>query len=192
MVVWCRRHPDPREANQPVGALLRLAADPVAARTLLQVLLPGLNIRIGRAAAKEARCRRRSGALDELAQEVVGAAWERIAALAGTSPAWPACELVEGAWRRVRHEREKGRLCQRRLWPLEGATPQAEPEWTRTTAEELTMCLVDAVRAGRLRPSQAGVVYTTRVLGVRLGRSLGAAVRMSGPSGPAEPAPSAP
>ena len=105
VVRWCRSHPDPKEANPPVGALLRVAADPVAARTLLQVILPGLNIRIGRAAGKEGRCRRSGGGLDELAQEVLAAAWERITLLAGTSPAWPACVLVEGAWRRVRHQR---------------------------------------------------------------------------------------
>jgi DNA-directed RNA polymerase specialized sigma24 family protein len=167
VVLWCRTHPEPREANQPVAALLRLAGDPVAARTLLQVLLPGLNVRIGRAAAKDARCRRSGGVLEELAQDVVAAAWERISALAGTSPAWPACVLVEGAWRRVRHQREKGRACQKPLWPLEAAKGAAEPpEWSRTTAEELTVCLIDAVRAGRLRSAQAGVVYTTRVLGV--------------------------
>lgn len=167
VVRWCRSHPDPKESNPPVGALLRVAADPVAARTLLHVILPGLCVRVGRAAGKEARCRRSGGALDELAQEVLAAAWERITLLAGTSPAWPACVLVEGAWRRVRHQREKGRACQRHLWPLEAAKESAEgPEWSRTTAEELTVCLVDAVREGRLRPSQAGVVYTTRVLGI--------------------------
>lgn len=174
VVRWCRNHPDPKEANPPVGALLRVAADPVAARTLLQVILPGLNIRIGRAAGKEARCRRSGGALDELAQEVLAAAWERITLLAGTSPAWPACVLVEGAWRRVRHQREKGRACQKHLWPLEAAKRSSEaPEWSRTTAEELTVYLVDAVREGRLRPSQAGVVYTTRVLGLPPGALAG-------------------
>ena len=84
-----------------------------------------------------------------------GCTQERIAALAGTSPRWPACELVEGAWRRVRHQREKGRACERRHWPLESAREAAEPEWTRTTAEELTVCLIDAVREGRLRPRAA-------------------------------------
>jgi DNA-directed RNA polymerase specialized sigma24 family protein len=166
LLLWCRDQADPREANRLVGAVLRVAADTVAARTLLQLIIPGLTARIGRALGREAACRRVAGVREELVQEVVVAAWERIAALAGTSPRWPACELVEGAWRRVRHQREKGRACERRLWPLESAREAAEPEWTRTTAEELTVCLIDAVRDGRLRPGQAGVVYTTRVLGV--------------------------
>src|SRR5437867_1261579 len=41
VVGWCRAQPDPREANRPVGALLRLAGDPLAARTLLQLIIPG-------------------------------------------------------------------------------------------------------------------------------------------------------
>jgi DNA-directed RNA polymerase specialized sigma24 family protein len=166
VVTWCRAQSDPAAANRPVGALLRLAADPIAARTVLQVIIPGLTVRIGRGLVREAGCRRMAGVRDELVQEVVVAAWERIAALAGTSPRWPACELIEGAWRRVRHQRERGRACQRRLWPLETAGQAVEPEWTRTTAEELTVCLVDAVRSGRLGPAQAGLIYTTRVLGV--------------------------
>ena len=166
LLVWCRGQADPGEANRPIGAVLRVAADPIAARTLLQLIIPGLTARIGRALGREAACRRMAGVRDELVQEVVVAAWERIAALAGTSPKWPACELIEGTWRRVRHQREKCRACQRRLWPLETAREAAEPEWTRTTAEELTVCLIDAVREGRLRLGQAGVVYTTRVLGV--------------------------
>lgn len=166
VVVWCRAQPDPREANRPVGALLRVAGDPLAARTLLQLIIPGLTVRIGRAMGREAQCRRMAGVKDELVQEVVAAAWERIVALAGTSPKWPACVLVEGAWRRVRQRRETARACQRRLWPLEAAREAVDAEWTRTTAEELTVCLIEAVREGRLQPGQAGVVYTTRVLGV--------------------------
>jgi DNA-directed RNA polymerase specialized sigma24 family protein len=166
VVAWCRAHPDPADSNRPVGALLRMAADPVAARTLLQLILPGLNVRIGRALRREACCRRMTGVRAELVHEVVTAAWERIAALAGTTPRWPACELVEGTWRRVRHQRDRARACRRREWPLEAVREAAEAEWSRSTAEELTVCLVDAVRFGRLKPSQAGVVYTTRVLGV--------------------------
>lgn len=48
VVAWCRGQSDPPAANRPVGALLRLAADPIAARTLLQVIIPGLTVRIGR------------------------------------------------------------------------------------------------------------------------------------------------
>jgi len=166
VVGWCRAQPDPGEANGPVGALLRLACDPLAARTLLQLIIPGLMVRIGRAVGREARCRRMAGVKGELVQEVVAAAWERITALAGTSPTWPACVLVEGAWRRVRQQRETGRACQRRLWPLEAASEAVDRQWARTTAEELTVCLIEAVRDGRLQPVQAGVVYTTRVLGV--------------------------
>jgi DNA-directed RNA polymerase specialized sigma24 family protein len=166
IVAWCRTHPAPADANPPVGALLRVAADAMAARTLLQVLLPGLTVRIGRAAVKEARCRRAKGPLEEITQEVVSAAWEQIALLAGSSPGWPACAVIEGAWRRVRYQREKGRACQRRLWPLEAAGGGDGSDQKRTPAEELTLCLVDAVRGGRLRPGQAGVVYTTRVLGL--------------------------
>jgi len=166
IVAWCRTHPAPGDANPPVGALLRVAADPIAARTLLQVILPGLTVRIGRAAAKEARCRRTRGALEEITQEVISAAWEQIAMLSGSSPAWPACAVIEGAWRRVRYQREKGRACQRRLWPLETVRGGDGAGQTRTLAEELTLCLVAAVRGGQLRPGQAGVVYTTRVLGL--------------------------
>src|SRR5436309_1880192 len=69
VVAWCRAQADPREANRPVGALLRAAADRVAARTLLQLIIPGLTVRIGRALGREASCRRMTGVRDELMQE---------------------------------------------------------------------------------------------------------------------------
>ena len=154
-----------------------MAADPIAARTLLQLILPGLTARIGRAAgAGGSACRRMAGARDELVQEVVVAAWERIAVLAGHVADMAGVRAGRGGVAPSPPPAGEGPgLPEARLWPLEAAGEAAEPEWSRTTAEELTVCLIDAVRDGSAPAGQAGVVYTTRVLGVpprALGRSL--------------------
>src|SRR5581483_6351045 len=78
VVKRAERRGDSAAANELVGALLRRAADPLAAR--------------GQWAARASRrCPAVCDGLAELDQEVVAAAWERITALAGTSPDWPAC-----------------------------------------------------------------------------------------------------
>jgi hypothetical protein len=167
VVKRAERRGDPAGANELIGALLRLAGDPLAARTLLQALLPGLASRAARgawAARASRRCAPACEGLDELDQEVVASAWERIVTLAGTSPEWPACVLVEGAWRRVRQRAETARARSCRSVPLAGAA-RVEVNLERPAPEALTVHLVDEVRRGRLRPADAGLVYTTRVLG---------------------------
>lgn len=167
VVKRAERRGDPAGSNELIGALLRLADDPLAARTLLQALLPGLAARAARgawAARASRRCAPACEGLDELDQEVVASAWERIRSLAGTSPDWPACVLVEGAWRRVRQRAETARARSCRSAPLTGAA-RAEVDLDRPAAEALTVHLVDQVRRGRLKPAEAGLVYTTRVLG---------------------------
>lgn len=172
------RRGDSAAANELVGALLRLAADPLAARTLLQALLPGLASRAARgqwAARASRRCPAVCEGLAELDQEVVAAAWERIMALAGTSPDWPACTIVDGAWRRVRQRAETARARACRSMPLARAA-RVEANLGRSAPEALTVHLVGEVRRGRMRPAEAGLVYSTRVLGhspAELGARLG-------------------
>ncbi|MEW6470936.1 MAG: hypothetical protein AB1679_01580 [Actinomycetota bacterium] len=167
VVEVCRRHKDPERCNAVVGALLRLADDDLAARTLLQALLPGLLTRAARGtwlARPTSQCSTLWDGPEELGQELVAELWQRIRTLAGTSPRFPACALVEGAWRRVRQRSETARArCTVPLSEVGPAASEARPG--RSTAEALTVCLVDAVRRQRLGPTQAGLVYTTRVLG---------------------------
>lgn len=169
VVELCRKPKDPDRVNAVLGALLRLADDHLAGRTLLQAVLPGLLTRAARGtwlARPAPQCSALWDGAEEFGQELVGELWQRIRALAGTSPRFPACVLVEGAWRRVRQRGETARARGRCTVPLSEAAPVlADPGRGRSSAEALTACLVDAVRRRRLRPAQAGLVYTTRVLG---------------------------
>lgn len=167
VVAGCHSRADRVAANAVVGALLRLAGDPLAARSVLQAILPGLAARgaKGMFMARPSRlCPAAWDGFEELGQELVATAWERIADLAGTSPAWPACVLVEGAWRRVRYRGETYRNQARATCSLDTARA-AQADVGCSPGESLAACLLDAVEAGRLRPAQAGVIYTTRVLG---------------------------
>jgi hypothetical protein len=167
LVEVCRKKKDPD--NALLGALLRLANDDLAARTLLQAILPGLLTRAARGtwlARPTSHCPAVWDGAEEFGHELVAELWERIRALAGTSPRFPACVLVEGAWRRVRQRGETARARSRSSFPLtEAASASVDTGRDGSAAEALTGCLVDAVRCRRLRPAEAGLVYTTRVLG---------------------------
>jgi hypothetical protein len=165
IVTACQQRGDGRRSNELLGALLRQSqGDNLAARTALQALLPGLAGVTRRASWMVGGhvavwdCRQ---ALD---QDVVAIACERMQAVAASSEPWPATAIVDGTWRRIRTIAERHRRERDVLAPLDDAPPM-EGAPSRTAAEELAMLLVDAVQAGALRRCEAGVIYSTRVLG---------------------------
>ena len=158
----CQRRGDRRVSNVVLGALLRLADDSVARRTLLQALLPSLAAR----ASKAARLAGASGSntLAEWSQEMVVQTLERIGDLVGTSPDWPAVAIVETAWWRIEVMIAAEHRRQRNDVPLDGtADPTSPPD--QTPAERLAAELVRAVRDDRIDTRAAGIIYTTRISG---------------------------
>lgn len=167
LVECCQDRRDAADANLIIGALLRLADDRLAARTILQVLLPSVAARAHRAGRmfNAPGMSPDSSQLDEWSQEMVTQVLERIRSLAGTSPSWPASQIVEAAWWRVQALANAERRRHERNAPLDAVGPRAAAP-DRTAAEELTTLLVQAVTTQVLRPHAAGVIYSTRVMGL--------------------------
>jgi hypothetical protein len=74
-----------------LGALLRHAAEPLAARAVLQAVVPALRTLAARRVGGSRQLAQQAWeAGDDFEADVVEVALRRIAALAGTSPTWPA------------------------------------------------------------------------------------------------------
>ncbi len=165
VVTACQRRGDLEGSRVLLGAVLRLAHDDLAARTMLQAVLPSLAARAWRA-ARRTRCRGNElgDCVEELNAEVLAAAVERIGELAGTSPAWPAQAVVEHAWRRARDARERRLRHQGRSVSLAAAAHQVAGR-ERSAAEALTAAVLGAVQAGHVQRRDGAVIVMTRVLG---------------------------
>jgi hypothetical protein len=177
-----RRHGDTAgeeltdERQAALGALLRLAAqDEFAARTVLQAMLPGLVAMGRRLSYMVASGSGRWADHDELEQEIVATAYERVRALAGTSQAWPARTLLDQTRGRLRalYENERRRQARSVAMTPEYAESIADTA-EHSAAEELAHMVVDAVQNGTLAPGPAGLLYTCGVLGREV-RSVAAA-----------------
>ena len=164
VVRCCQARGDARRSADVLAAVLSQSADDRwAARTVLQAVLPGL-------AAVSRRARPLVGpawvwsTVDELDQDVVAAACERIVLLA-TGPArpWPAAAVVDGTWQRLRAFVATERRRTGRCALVELDEPVALP--TASAAEELAQTLADAVEQGILEPVDGWLVFASRVQG---------------------------
>ncbi len=174
VLALCQRRADAGSGDGEVvrsqaalGAVLRVAAnDEFAQRTVMQAILPGLLALRRRASYMVASPGSRWDGEDELEQEIVTLAYERVQALAGTTQAWAAETLVNQTWSRLRvlHKNE-------RRWRARNVA--MSPEWAEdlpesvqhSTAEQLAHLVVDAVRDGTLALEPAGLLYTYGVVG---------------------------
>jgi hypothetical protein len=161
-------------ADPRLTALVRLAADDLAARAVLQCVLPGLR-------AEPMYCRRHHWSLadpaDDLADvtaELVGAAWEAIRARAGTTLADPENTLVRAATEKLRTRRRAEARTRARTVPLVGmaVAGQVDVDDARSAAERVMVTLVDAVRAETVTARQADLLYNVRVARIS-GREAG-------------------
>jgi hypothetical protein len=165
VVARCQRRGDPRSSNDLLGALLRLAGEELAARAVLQAVLPSLAARAWR--------RRGGGAangggmcddVEELDIEIVTIALERIRELAGTSPQWPSQAIVEVSDARLRWAAQTARRRRLETVPLQAFHDVALAEEDGPD-DEFGAMLLDVVAAGGLRRRDAALIYATRVLG---------------------------
>ena len=159
VVARCNARTDPEWSSAALAALLRLSAsDPLAGRTVLQAVLPGLAgvVRRARAASLSDP--------DGWEHEVVAIAWEQIRALSADPPEWPAMAIVNLTWRRVRTAIDRRRRYRTATAPLEDS-PAPAGSGTRSTGEQLLLILGEAVRRGTITRDGAQVIARTRVLG---------------------------
>ncbi len=156
-----------KTSQAALGAVLRVAAhDEFAQRTVMQAILPGLLALRRRASYMVASPGSGWDGEDELEQEIVTLAYERVRALAGTTQTWAAETLVDQTWRRLRVLNEGERRWRARNVGM-------SPEWAEdlpdsgehSAAEELAHLVVDAVHDGTLAVGPAGLLYTYGVVG---------------------------
>jgi hypothetical protein len=158
---------DQADASALLAAVIRHArSDPLAARTVLQAVAPGLAA-ISRRALGFVGPGWVWASVDELDQHVVTVAYERIHALAPAPPRWPARALLDGTWQRVRWYAVRQRSDGRRRAALSEAadTPAPVPP---TPGVELAGVLADAVELGVLEKLDAWVVFHSRVSGIAM------------------------
>jgi hypothetical protein len=164
LVRRCHARDDSR-AEALLAAVVRHArTDPMAARTVLQAVLPGLAA-VSRRALGFVGPGRVWARVDELDQHVVAVACERIHALAPAPPRWLAKAIVDGTWQRVRWYALRQHCDSRRRTVLSEAADAAAPS-PATPGAELAGVLAEAVELGVLEKLDAWVVFHSRVNGI--------------------------
>lgn len=160
-----RIDPDRTRRLQRV-VLSRADTDRLAARTMLQAVMPGLaGVALELRRTNPGRCQVLwRGDRDEMIREALSLAAERIAMLATMPPAWPAQQIVDQVRRRLRvqfdcHDRDA-----RRLAPLEDGE-DCEAGSARTAAELIGSTVCAAVDGGVLNERDGTVLYGLEVLG---------------------------
>jgi hypothetical protein len=148
----------PADADRVLLALVRRAADgePLAARVLLQLLLPGVR--------RLARRWWTLGDRDERAAAAVAAVWSRVCAYPiERRPAKVAANILLDAERELRRAAQRSRL-------LADALPDELPAPARreTAAVELIQLLSQSVDEGVLSPDDARMIAAFRIAGTSL------------------------
>jgi hypothetical protein len=160
------RSSSPAAAAAVLGALLRHAGEPLAARAVLQAVVPSLRAQAARRVGGVRHLRTGQGweGADDFDADVVAVALARIAELAGTSPAWPAQAICEATWASLRVSASHS-VRQLLAEEIDAEAESVEAGPSRTDAETLAMVVAGAVRAQWLATDDAQVIYATRVLG---------------------------
>lgn len=179
LVGWLGFQPT-EQGRQVLRCLLHLAHEDLAARALLQALLP-------RARAERVVTARFGHGLGENWQvpadtvaDFVAECFAAIKRHAGEDRPDVARLVIQEATRRLRTARQAQRRYQERVVPSgpEGAGPAADLFSARTSAEWVAASLCQAVRAGHLSKAQASLLYGARVKGLpasEVGRAAGLA-----------------
>ncbi|HXW81103.1 MAG TPA: hypothetical protein VEJ84_16500 [Acidimicrobiales bacterium] len=165
--------------RRALTALLRLAVDPLAARVLLQTMLPRLK-------TERALIGKYGHGVGESGQQpldtvvdLVAECYSAIRRHAGEDRGDVARLLVQEATRRLRTARQSQRRYEARtlsLVPGHVDAASADLSDARSEAEWLATALLDAVRSNRLSTLEASLVYGARVKGLpasEVGRCAG-------------------
>lgn len=162
VVERCQQRGDTAHSAAVLRAVLsEVGNGPWPARTVLQAVLPGLTTVIR-------RCMHLVGAdgpwqhHDELDQHVVALAYDRMAALAGDPPAWPAAAIVDGTWQRLRTAARVERRRAVHQAVLEEASEYCGED-PRNAGEDLVEMLASALALGLLDEVEGWLVYASRI-----------------------------
>lgn len=158
LISYVQRRNEPVASDRVLLALLRLAPhDKLAARTVLQALVPGLRV--------VAITSSWAGEPEEVDAMVVASAWERIRRYpVDQRPERVAANILFDVLKQLCRER-------RRQLRAEGAEERAavtEDPAVRSSAEQLLNLLNSAVAAGELTAADASLVAATRIGGVKI------------------------
>lgn len=158
---------NPERSCRLLSEVLVLADhDTLAARAVLQAVIPGLR----RAAGQRWRTASGKGpwpSYDDVAADTISAAWEAIHARAGEHHAYPARVIVRFAAGRLRRAHERWRTTNRDLVEFTDeagpSQPAIEPVFG---AEQQALTLItDALHAGVVGPEEAAILIATAIHG---------------------------
>jgi DNA-directed RNA polymerase specialized sigma24 family protein len=168
LVTWQGRQPT-GDARAVFAALLRQAADPFAARALLQALLPRIR------AERVVTAKYGHGVGDawqrpaDTISDLVAECFAAVKRHAGEDRQDVARLVLQEATRKLRTTRQAQRRYHERtvlLVPDHGARVAADLSAARSAAEWLAAALTEAVRSNRLSKVEATLVYAARVKGL--------------------------
>jgi len=183
-VTWSGYHPGPGAARV-LSALLRQAGDPLAARALLQALLPRVRVESLRSlTCVESGPARLQKALDARA-DLVAECFASLKRHAGADHCAVDRLVMQEATRRLRTARDGERRIHERTVALvegrDGSLAAASGAViARTSPERLAKALLDALTGRGLTAEEARLIYATRVKGLpasEVGRRTGLAPR---------------
>ena len=178
VVALCQQRGDPARSAALLRAVLgQVGAGPWPARTVLQSVLPGV-ASVARRARKFVGPHGPWQRFDELDQDAVTTAYQRIEDLAAALPPWPAMAIVDGTWQRLRDMANAEGKRQSRQTPFDGQAAGHSPSAPPAVGEELASALAEAVKLGIVDHTDGWLVYASRAegwhmdqLASRLGRS---------------------
>lgn len=165
VIAEVQRRGQPAESDRILLALLRrVPFDTVAARAVLQAIMPGL---------KSLMCAYQlTGEPEEVSTAVIEAAWERIRTYpCGRRPARVAANLLndtrQALWRAARKER-KLRVVTEPLTEAALERVASHRPVSASATDELVDLVAEAVRLGDIQRPGARVILLTRVLDVSI------------------------
>lgn len=182
LVQWCGYRPCERGAGV-LSALLRQAADTLAARALLQALLPRLRSENVYTPTFGHRLSEHDRDPADTAADLVAECFVAICRHAGEDRTGVDRLLVQQSVRRLRTARQGVHRYRSRTAVLSGDVPEGASELysaARSGQERLASAVVEATRNGSLELDEARLIYATRVQGLpasEVGRHYGFAPR---------------
>jgi excisionase family DNA binding protein len=179
LVAAINRAGDPTRSCALLSYLLVVAGhDDLAARAVLQAVLPGLR----RAAQRRWQQTSAGGPWpdpNELAADAISAGWEAIQVHAGQPQQRPAAVIVRGVEGRLRRTHDNWRRRDNRTRALHAElveTVQYGTDAVYSAETQATAIIAEASRAHVLDPSQAALIFATGVAGHSVadaGRAIG-------------------
>lgn len=179
VVALCQQRGDPARSAALLRVVLgHVGAGPWPARTVLQSVLPGV-ASVARRARKFVGPQGPWQRFDELDQDAVTTAYQRIEDLAAAAPPWPAMAIVDGTWQRLRDMANAEGRRQSRQTSFDGEAAGRSLGPPPAVGEELAAALAEAVKLGIVDHTDGWLVYASRAEGWHV-KQLASSIGRSG------------